>query len=52
MTDLNQHILVRLIPDGECIGIRTYSREAARALPHYPRFAGRMVEREPGARIL
>lgn len=27
MTDLNQHILVRLIPDGECIGIRTYSRE-------------------------
>lgn len=30
MTDKNQHVLIRLIPDGECIGIRTYSREIGR----------------------
>ena len=30
MTDRNQHVLVRLIPDGECIGIRTFSREIGR----------------------
>lgn len=27
MTDKNQHVLIRLIPEGECIAIRTFNRE-------------------------
>lgn len=49
MTDRNQHVLIRLIPDGECIGIRTFSREIGRRR----RFLIiRMAVRQSEARVL
>ena len=54
MTDKNQHVLIRLIPEGECIAIRTFNREIGRRgrFLNYPRLATEMVEQQSGACVL